>query len=60
MEMMKGWILMGGVLSVMMAWAAAQPLVTVQGTLKGYFLSPDGNLSVYEVPFSFPDQPTSP
>jgi len=26
--------------------------VTVQGTLKGYFLSPDGTLSVQEVPFT--------
>lgn len=38
---------------------AAQPSVTVQGTLKGYFLSPNGNLSVYEVPFTFPNKPSN-
>ncbi|MFN3421983.1 MAG: hypothetical protein ACK40X_09705, partial [Armatimonadota bacterium] len=60
MEMMRRWILTGSILSIMTAWSAAQPKVTVQGTLKGYFLPPDGNLSVYEIPFSFPDKPSSP
>jgi len=32
--------------------ATEPPPVTVQGTLKGYFLSPDGTLSVQEVPFT--------
>ncbi len=59
MEMMRQWLLIGGIVSILTAWATAQPSVTVQGTLKGYFLSPDGTLSVYEVPFSFPDRPSS-
>ncbi|MEM2568035.1 MAG: hypothetical protein QXH20_06150 [Candidatus Bathyarchaeia archaeon] len=60
MEMVRRWILMVGILSVMAAWAMSQTSVMVKGTLKGYFLSPNGNLSVCEVPFSFPDEPFSP
>lgn len=52
--------MIGGILSIMVVWAMGQPKVIVQGTLKGYFLSPDGTLSVYEVPFSFPNKPSSP
>ena len=51
---------MGGVVSILTAWATAQPSVTIQGALKGYFLSSDGTLCVYEIPFSFPDRPSSP
>ncbi len=53
------WILIGSVMMVLSSCLLAQPKVTVQGSLKGYFLSPDGNLSVYEVPFSFPEKPSS-
>ncbi len=37
--------------------ATAQPKVTVKGTLAGYFLSTQGELKVYEVPFAFPEKP---
>ncbi|MFN4179666.1 MAG: hypothetical protein ACK4I8_05095, partial [Armatimonadota bacterium] len=59
MEMMRRWILIGSILSILTTWAVGQSKVTVQGTLKGYFLSPDGNLSVYEIPFAFPDKPSN-
>ncbi len=55
--MVRRWILMVGILSIMAAWAVGQPKVTFQGTLKGYFLTPNGDLSVYEIPFAFPDKP---
>lgn len=55
--MVRRWLLMSVIMSILTAWASAQPLVTLKGTLKGYFLSPDGNLSVYELPFTFPDPP---
>ncbi len=42
--MVRRWILMVGILSIMAAWAVGQPKVTVQGTLKGYFLTPKGEL----------------
>jgi len=35
----------------------AQPQLKLEGTLKGYFLAPDGVLAVCEVPFSFPNEP---
>lgn len=41
---MRRWILIGGILSIMAAWAIGQPKVAVQGTLKGYFLTPKGEL----------------
>lgn len=55
--MVRRWLLISVIMSILTAWASAQPLVTLKGTLKGYFLSPDGNLSVYELPFTFPDPP---
>lgn len=53
------WVLMVCVTMVLNSWLLAQPKVTVQGTLKGYFLSPDGTLAVYEVPFTFPNKPAN-
>ncbi|MEM2691548.1 MAG: hypothetical protein QXS01_05570 [Candidatus Bathyarchaeia archaeon] len=55
--MVQRWILMSSIVMLFGSQSVAQPKVTVQGILKGYFLSHDGNLSVYEVPFAFPDQP---
>ena len=42
----------------MATWAGAQPQVTIEGRLKGYFLAPDGTLKDYEVPFKFPESPS--
>jgi len=42
--MMRRWLLISGVLSIAIACVSAQPKVTVQGTLKGYFLTPQGEL----------------
>ncbi len=38
---------------------AAQPPVHLSGTLKGWFVTPQGELKVYEVPFSFPEKPSN-
>ena len=54
--MMRHWVWL--IIVGMATWAGAQPQVTIEGRLKGYFLAPDGTLKVYEVPFKFPESPS--
>lgn len=51
-------VLISVVLASLTLQVEAQPPVRVTGVLNGYFLSPDGHLKVYEIPFAFPEKPT--
>ena len=53
--MMRHWVWI--IIMAIVTWVGAEPKVTVQGTLKGFFLTMDGNLLVKEVPFGFPEKP---
>lgn len=53
------WIWIIGFTIFTAAWAEAKTQVKLEGTIKGYFLAHNGTLKVYEVPFSFPDKPSS-
>ncbi len=59
----RGWAmasLLWGLMLFCLSSSSASPSVSVTGVLKGYFLSPDGTLKVWEVPFAFPEKPISP
>ena len=43
---------MVGIVSLLTPWAKAQPSVTVHGTLKGYFLTPQGELVRRKIPLT--------
>lgn len=49
------WVLMVCVTMVLNSWLLAQPKVTVQGTLKGYFITPQEELILRSVILSSSD-----